>query len=320
MTEELFRFKEEKLIFLDIETVALNEELDENSEEFSIFSWKVRDKNNDEELDINEVKDIYKRKAALYPAHAKIVAITVGAIIKGEKILLKTYRGEEEDVLRQFVDDMQDNKGSTFVIWNAPFDMPMIRKRFFINRLQGYLSDAQGNDSMKKPWTLKGILDMMDVWKGITYANDSMNEVAWSMGLPSPKTDMKGSEVSAAFYDGRIDDIVTYNQKDVITLANIYRILTEKEPITEVIIREHIPVTPVLVRIYESKEISEKDKEDLRKLVLVKKPTEEEIEVIRDMVTNLYIQSKMFEADSKAVVEEKTNEVNELIEEICKKK
>ena len=320
MTEELFRFKEEKLIFLDIETVALNEELDENSEEFSIFSWKVRDKNNDEELDVNEVKDIYKRKAALYPAHAKIVAITVGAIIKGEKILLKTYRGEEEDILRQFVNDMQDNKGSTFVIWNAPFDIPMIRKRFFINRLQGYLSDAQGNDSMKKPWTLKGILDMMDVWKGISYKNDSMNEVAWSMGLPSPKTDMKGSEVSAAFYDGRIDDIVTYNQKDVITLANIYRILTEKEPITEVIIREHIPVTPVLVRIYESKEISEKDKEDLRKLVLVKKPTEEEIEVIRDMVTNLYIQSKMFEADSKAVVKEKTNEVNELIEEICKKK
>lgn len=320
MVEELMRMKEDKLIFLDIETVAQSEELDESSEEFGIFSWKMRNKETDQELDPVEVKALYKRKAALYPAHAKICAITVGAIIKGKKILIKTYRGEEVDILEQFVEDMQGNTGSIFVIWNAPFDMPMIRKRFFINRLRGYLSDAQGNDSMKKPWTLKGILDLMDVWKGIAFYNDSLNEVAWAMGLPSPKTDMKGSEVSQAFYDGRIDDIVVYNQKDVITLVNLYRILTEKEPIEDVIIREEVPVTPVLERIYTSKEISDKDKEDLRKLILIKKPSEEEIDIIQNMVTNLYINSKMFESDSKAIVEEKVKEVDELIKELCKKK
>lgn len=320
MVEELMKMKEDKLIFLDIETVAGSEELDVNSEEYSIWSWKMRNKETDQELDPSEVKDLYKRKAALYPAHAKICAITVGAIIKGEKILLKTYRGEEADILTEFIEDMQGNTGSTFVIWNASFDMPMIRKRFFINRLKKYLPDSLGNDSMKKPWTLKGILDLMDVWKGIAYANDSLNEVAWAMGLPSPKGEMKGSEVSREFYKGNIDGIVKYNQADVITLINLYRILTEKEPIEEVTIREFVPVTPVLERIYTSKEISDKDKEDLRKLILVKKPSEEEIDIIRNMVTNLYINSKMFESDSKVIVEEKAEEVNQLIEEICKKK
>jgi 3'-5' exonuclease len=246
MTQDLLKFKEDKLIFLDIETVAGNEELDENSEEFGIFSWKMRNKDTDEELPVEEVKALYKRKAALYPAHAKIVCITVGFILKNT-IVLKTYRGEEEDLLRDFVDTMVLNKDMTFVIWNAPFDMPMIRKRFFINKLRNYLPDDMGNDSMKKPWTLKGILDLMDVWKGIGFYNESMAEVAWAMGLPSPKEDLNGSMVTKAYYDGEEDRVVAYNQVDVKTLINIYRVLTEKEPIDEVVIREESSATKVNV-------------------------------------------------------------------------
>lgn len=316
MTEDLLRLKEEKLIFADIETVRKTENLDVDSEEFGIFSWKVRNKETDEELPSDEVIELYNRKAALYPAHSMIVAITVGAIIKGEKILLKTYRGDEADILRRFVDDMSANAGSTLVLWNMAFDMPTIRKRFFINRLKDYLPDTIGNDAMKKPWTLKGLIDLMEVWKGISFHNESMNEVAWAMGLPSPKEDMKGSEVSAAFWDGRIDDIVTYNQKDVITLVNLYRVLTYKEPIEEIIIREEVATTPVLEKIYTSKQITFKDKENLRKLISVKKPDEEQIAILKDMLTNLYIQSKMFEADSKVVVAEKKATVDELIIEL----
>lgn len=242
MTADLFKFKEEDLIFVDIETVSGSEKLEPNSEEFNLFQWKKRDRENWDALPtVPETLLAYQQSAALDAVYAKIVCISVGAIHNG-KIIVRSYSGEEKDILRQFVDMVNSTNGKTLVLWNASFDMPTIRKRFFINKLTGYLRDSVGNDSMKKPWTLKGILDMMDVWKGISYYNSSLEEVAWVMGLPSPKSDIKGSEVTGAYYRGEIDRIVSYCERDVATLINLWRIFTEREVISEVIVKTDQPI------------------------------------------------------------------------------
>jgi len=319
MVQDLLRLKEDKLIFVDIETAALNKSLDVNSEEFGIFSWKVRNKDIDIELSPEDVIALYAKKAALYSSHSRVVCITIGFISKGSKIVLKTFVGEEKDILRNFVDTITLLNGYTLVLWNMAFDMPVIRKRFYINKLRMYLPDSIGNDSMKKPWTLKGIIDLMDVWKGISYNNENMNEVAWAMGLPLPKEDMKGSEVSEAYYAGKINEIVNYNRGDVRTLINLYRLFTEKEIITDVIIKDDVKVvsSPVLERIYVSKEISEADKSSLKTLFSGKKLSPEEREIVKTMLHGLYVNSKMFESDSDSTVKEKQKEVELLMNEIC---
>jgi len=321
MNSKIRKLKYEELLFVDIETVRGSEEFDENHPFYDVWAWKQRNKENNEIPSVEEVVQSYYNKAALFAEWGKIVCVSVG-YIHNEKLYITSFTGEEEEILVSYV-NMLKKQSRMLVFHNGiSFDVPYLRKRWFINGLGEYITDKQGNDVYMKPWLLDDvILDSMVAWKGSGFMNTSMDELAMCLGIPSSKNEMKGNEVSDYFYNGKIDDIRKYCEKDVEVLANIIR-KWKGDDIIQAEFKETITLkeTPILERIYTSKEISEKDKEDLRKLVLVKKPTEEEIEVVRDIVTNIYIESKMFKADSKAVVKEKENEVNELIEELCKKK
>lgn len=339
MVKDLLNLDESKLLFTDIETVRAKEFIDEDSPEWKDFRWKMRNKDTDKLPYVEETKELYKRKAALYPIYSKIVSITVG-FISNEKIILKTYSGEEKDILREFVDMVKGNVGFTQVYWNMGFDIPTVRKRFFINRLTDYLPDASGNDSMKKPWTIKGLLDLMDVWKGISFYNDSMSEVATAMGLESPKDEFSGFEVSDKYYEGKIDEIINYNQKDVKTLINLYRVFTEKEPIYDVVVKSdeksakkkqtettvEKPVetdinplevsedkTLVLKRIFINNEITKEDKKELVSLIGKKRLYKKDKPILIDMIHSLSVNSDMFSKDPQKVVDEKLKTVEELI-------
>jgi predicted PolB exonuclease-like 3'-5' exonuclease len=73
-----------------------------------------------------------------------------------------------------------------------------------------------------KPWDIKTI-DLSALWKGTSFYPDSLLAVASALGLPSPKQGMDGSEVSEAYYAGKIDEIAEYCTLDVLTTANIFR-------------------------------------------------------------------------------------------------
>jgi hypothetical protein len=49
----------------------------------------------------------------------------------------------------------------------------------------------------------------------------SLDLLATTLGIDSPKDDINGSEVHEAYYGGQIDRIKEYCQKDVVTLAQI---------------------------------------------------------------------------------------------------
>lgn len=318
MTNDLKKIPEDKLIFVDIETSRISEELHEDSAEYDVFSWKVRDKDTDMEFPSEEVKEIYKRKAALYTSHSKIVCITCGLINQGKQIVLKTFKGEEKDILRSFVDTMKSGAGLTMVLWSMSFDIPTIRKRFFINKLRDYLPDSLGNDSMKRPWTIKGLIDLMDVYKGISYYNESMNEVAWAMGLPLPKQDMKGSDVSDYYWNGRLAEIIKYNQGDVRTLINLYRVFTDQDIIEDVVVRGEEIVTEdtrsPLEKLYEYNEFTEEIQEEVKKLIGKKKLTKKDKESLHDIILSVY-QKK---GDKKAEKQNKENEVSSLLLKMLK--
>ena len=64
----------------------------------------------------------------------------------------------------------------------------------------------------------------MDLWKfGDVKNYSSLNLLAHVLGIPSPKDDMDGSQVSRTFYEEKnLDKIAAYCKKDVITLARVY--------------------------------------------------------------------------------------------------
>ena len=74
----------------------------------------------------------------------------------------------------------------------------------------------------KKPWEVAH-LDTLELWKFGDYKTfTSLKLMAHVLGIPSPKDDIDGSEVRNVYYEEKdIDRIVTYCEKDTITVAQI---------------------------------------------------------------------------------------------------
>src|SRR5690606_36790485 len=105
------------------------------------------------------------------------------------------------------------------------FDVPYIRKRWFINSMGEYVTYKQGKDVYMKRCLLDDcIFDTMVAWKGSGFTNTSLDELAMSFGFPSSKDAMKGNEVSDYYYNGKTKEISEYCQKDLAVVANIVRV------------------------------------------------------------------------------------------------
>jgi hypothetical protein len=91
----------------------------------------------------------------------------------------------------------------------------------------------------KKPWEVPH-LDTLDLWKFGDYKHyTSLKLLTSILGIPSPKDDIDGSEVSDVYYKQKnIDRIVSYCEKDTIAVAQIIlrfnneKLLSEKDIIS----------------------------------------------------------------------------------------
>ena len=93
-------------------------------------------------------------------------------------------------------------------------------RRILINGLRlPKLLDIAG----KKPWEIKH-LDTLELWKFGDYKNyTSLALLAAIFNIPTPKDDIDGSEVANVYWhDNDLNRIVTYCQKDTLTVAQIF--------------------------------------------------------------------------------------------------
>ncbi|MBT3646852.1 MAG: 3'-5' exonuclease [Flavobacteriales bacterium] len=226
------------ILFLDIETVSQFSNFtsaDENTQ----YLWGEKAKFLlKEEEDTPE--SIYGR-AGIYAEFGKIVCISVGFINErsgGRELRLKSFASEDEvELLKDFSNLLGSHfSGSHHILCGhngKEFDFPYIARRMLINGLKlPSILDTAG----KKPWEV-GHLDTMQLWKFGDFKNfTSLKLLAHVFGLPTPKDDIDGSQVGGVFWeDNDLARIVTYCEKDVVTLIQVflkmrgYPILTEEE-------------------------------------------------------------------------------------------
>jgi hypothetical protein len=64
----------------------------------------------------------------------------------------------------------------------------------------------------------------MELWKFGDYKSfASLNLLAYTLGIPTPKDDIDGSQVGDAYWSrNELSRIVEYCQKDVVTVAQVY--------------------------------------------------------------------------------------------------
>ena len=218
----------EKILFLDIETVpqAGNwEELHETDQ----YLWDKKTKMQRKEDFTAE--DFYSERGGIMAEFGKIICISVGILEKREKLMIKSFYGDDEKILLIEFGEIFNHPKLHDVILCAhngkEFDFPWIARRFLINGMQPPKPFQMFG---KKPWEIPH-LDTMELWKFGDYKSYiSLELLAHVFGIPTPKDDIDGSMVSSIYYiEKDLFRIVQYCEKDVLTLANIFRRMRQEE-------------------------------------------------------------------------------------------
>jgi len=195
-------------IVLDIETVAVPYfQLSERKKQL----WNEKMKGRFAEVYINE-EDKYSDKAAFFSLFSKIICIS---IINIDYLKPISYIGEEIDILTNFKNDFEkiQEHDITLIGHNIiAFDIPFIYQRLAINNLK--INWFTNQHLYAKPWA-ENVKDTMLMWKGTSNEWYSLDYICECLQIESPKNNMHGSEVAAAFYNGEIDKIKEYCEKDV---------------------------------------------------------------------------------------------------------
>jgi uncharacterized protein YprB with RNaseH-like and TPR domain len=221
-----------KLLFIDIETVRIQDSISNKTPIWDAWEYKNR---REDFTTQKQYKDHFKEKAGLYAEFAKIVCISVGFLHKGELIIKSFYGDKEETILIDFF-DLINTVGSKFKSFvgfaSNQFDIPFIIKRALINRLSvPDLVDVSG----LKPWELVHI-DLKDEFKLTGWETPSLTTLAYALGAPTSKGgEVEGHNLSDFYYGDREDKlevIMDYCEKDVWVTCNIFLKMTLQDSLT----------------------------------------------------------------------------------------
>jgi uncharacterized protein YprB with RNaseH-like and TPR domain len=212
----------QQILFLDIETVPCAASYDELPIGLQPF-WDHKAAIIDREG--TATPDELFDRAGIYAEFGRIVCISVGYIHEHEGKMhmhIKSFASvDEKELLEKFAHLLQTIPSYLLCAHNGKeFDFPFICRRMVIQGIEiPELLQIMG----KKPWQVPH-MDTMEMWKfGDRKSFTSLALLAEVMGIPTPKDDMDGSMVREVFkQEGGIDKIVTYCQKDVVALIQVF--------------------------------------------------------------------------------------------------
>lgn len=219
----LKRIPLEHILFLDIETVPQHPQFSD-LEPISKRLWEQKTQYQRKEQ--YSPKQFYDR-AGIWAEFGKIICISVGYFQQKEEFRsfqIRSFKGSEKPLLLEFKTllETQFNRPQHLLCAHngKEFDFPYIARRMII---LGIDLPFKLNLFGKKPWEVPH-LDTLELWKFGDYKTfTSLKLMAYVLGIPSPKDDIDGSEVRDVYYEeNNIDRIVTYCEKDTVTVAQIF--------------------------------------------------------------------------------------------------
>ncbi|QMU27835.1 ribonuclease H-like domain-containing protein [Adhaeribacter radiodurans] len=218
------QLKLEDLLFIDIETVPGQPSYADLDERFQEL-WAIKSRQ------LAKIEpdpaDIYER-AGLHAEFGKIVCISIGILREttdGQFTMrLKSFCNANEKELLEDLCDLLNTKftGKSHCLCGhniREFDIPYLCRRMLVNDIcLPKLVDCTG----LKPWEISH-LDTLHLWRfGDSRSFVSLDLLAALFNIPSPKSDMSGSEVGRVFYEEKdLNRISRYCEQDVVTVAQL---------------------------------------------------------------------------------------------------
>lgn len=218
------------ILFLDIETVPQVEDytlLDAETQD--LWQQKTQYQRRDE-----YTPEAFYDRAGIWAEFGKIICLSAGFFtLKGDvrHFRVTSFIGEEPKILRDFSNLLNQHfNGPQHLLCghnSKEFDIPFIARRMIINQIP--IPDKL-NLFGKKPWEIPH-LDTLELWKFGDYKHfTSLKLLTKILGVPSSKGDIDGSQVGHVYYvEKDIDRIVTYCEKDVIAVAQVFLRLRREE-------------------------------------------------------------------------------------------
>lgn len=224
----------ENILFLDIETVPFEENFHSLDDEMKLlWEQKTQYQRRDE-----YTPEAFYDRAGIWAEFGKIITVSAGYfVLKND---MRTFRvtsffGEEKQLLLDFANLLNNHFGRPQHILcghNAKeFDIPFLARRMIINQVQ---LPEKLNLFGKKPWEVPH-LDTLELWKFGDYKHfTSLKLLTKILGIPSSKGDIDGSQVAHVYYvEKDIDRIITYCEKDVIAVAQVFLKMRREEILVE---------------------------------------------------------------------------------------
>ncbi len=223
-----------KILFLDIECVSCQPSYDKLDGTFQEL-WATKSKNilrrNNPDPSEEDIAANFLEKAGIFAEFGKIVCISVGFVARDTNkqlvVRLKSFANDDEKVLLeefcQLLSQHYNNPNSHFLCGHniKEFDIPYICRRMVINQLPfPSLLQLHG----KKPWETKYLLDTLELWKFGDIKNyTSLKLLAATLGFPSPKDDIDGSDVGRVYWEEKdLERIAVYCEKDVLATVQLF--------------------------------------------------------------------------------------------------
>lgn len=219
----------DKLFHFDIETCGEYKDYKtflEKDERGALLFKKKFDKMWVDKYD--SIDSAYIENAGIVSTYGKIVCISFGFLDNEGLPRIKSFSGDDErEIVDSFNDLIEIISNKNFILTGfrvMHFDIPWI-----VHKLHKYGIVPSDMILMygKKPWDLR-VVDMSDDWRQKFAWGFSFDEVAYELGIDSPKDIMNGSEVHTEYYSNNIDKIVKYCEGDIITSIEVSKKLYKK--------------------------------------------------------------------------------------------
>ena len=217
--------KQNRLLIIDIETVPERPSYEMLSDDWKKLWFEKVAKSLPAD---RTVEDFYEDRAGIMAEFGKVICISLGYFDHEDNFYVKAIYGHDErQLLSEFLDllfktDIVNNKWFFCGHNIKEFDIPYLCRRLLINGLP--LPPFLDFQNMK-PWETN-LIDTFQYWRFGDYKNyTSLNLLAASLGIESPKNDIDGSMVADVYYktnDG-LQRIANYCCQDVIAVAQIMR-------------------------------------------------------------------------------------------------
>ena len=218
----------EKVLFIDIETVPQSGDWNSLTEtDQNLWDKKTKIQRKEDFT----AEEFYKERGGIMAEFGKIICISVGILEKNEKLMIKSFSGDDEKKLLEEFGEIFNRPKLRDVILCAhngkEFDFPWIARRFLINGMQ---PPQPFQLFGKKPWEILH-LDTLELWKFGDYKSFvSLELLANVFRIPTPKDDIDGSMVASIYYiEKDLPRIVKYCEKDVLILANVFRRMRQED-------------------------------------------------------------------------------------------